>query len=87
LAPAVEQVQVQDTAFTANALGRFICSTWDEAIGNGTAPFSTLIVRPGAYGLYCAAKIYRRHPGARVLLLEAPPGRRDCQGSGDVCLT
>jgi len=38
LVPAPEQVQVQDTTFTTDALGRFLCSTWDEATGNAGPP-------------------------------------------------
>ena len=71
LFPAAEQVQVQDTAFTTDAVGRFICSTWGEATANGGAPFSAVIVGAGAYGAYCAAKLYRDRPNKRVLLLDA----------------
>jgi hypothetical protein len=35
LLPAPQQVQVQETAFATDALSRFICSTWEEATGNG----------------------------------------------------
>jgi choline dehydrogenase-like flavoprotein len=71
LTPAADQVLVQDTAFSSDALGRYLCSTWAEATGNGGASFSAVVVGAGAYGAYCAAKIYRRHPGARVLVLDA----------------
>jgi choline dehydrogenase-like flavoprotein len=71
LLPAAQQVQVQDTAFTTDALGRYICSTWPEAAENGGAPFAAVIIGAGAYGAYCAAKIYRHHPNKRVLLLDA----------------
>jgi hypothetical protein len=57
LSPAAEQVLVQDTAFTTDALGRFICSTWGEATASGGAPFSAVIVGAGAYGAYCAARV------------------------------
>jgi hypothetical protein len=62
LLPAPQQVQVQETAFTTDALSRFICSTWEEATGNGGPPFSVVIVGAGAYGAYLAAKVFRRHP-------------------------
>src|SRR4051794_9289191 len=71
LIPGAEQVQVQDTAFTSDALGRFVCSTWQEATGSGGPPFSAVVIGAGAYGAYCAAHIYRRHPGARILVLDA----------------
>jgi hypothetical protein len=71
LIPAGEQVQVQHTSFSVDALGRFVCSTWDEATANGGAPFSAIVIGAGMYGAYCAEKIYRRHANKRVLLLDA----------------
>lgn len=71
LVPAEQHVQVQETAFSIDVMGRHVCSTWQEATGNGGPPFSAVIIGAGMYGAYCAAKIYRRHPGARVLLLDA----------------
>ncbi|HEY5931408.1 MAG TPA: GMC oxidoreductase [Nitrospira sp.] len=71
LIPTNEQVQVQHTSFSVDALGRFVCSTWDEATANGGAPFSAIVIGAGMYGAYCAEKIYRRHPSKRVLLLDA----------------
>jgi choline dehydrogenase-like flavoprotein len=71
LVPASPPVAVQDTSFSIDALGRLVCSTWQEATASGGAPFSAVVVGGGMYGAYCAAKIYRRHPGKRVLLLDA----------------
>jgi choline dehydrogenase-like flavoprotein len=71
LIPAGEQVQVQHTSFSVDAIGRFVCSTWDEATANGGAPFSAIVIGAGMYGAYCAEKIYRRHANKRVLLLDA----------------
>ncbi|MGH8906367.1 MAG: GMC oxidoreductase [Egibacteraceae bacterium] len=71
LIPANQQVQVQDTTFSIDALGRFICSTWQEATGNGGPPFDAVVVGAGMYGAYCATKVYRAHPGKRILLLDA----------------
>src|SRR5688572_27563416 len=71
LIPASGQVQVQNTTFAVDALGRYVCSTWDEATTSGGAPFSAVVVGAGMYGAYCAAKIFRRHPSKRVLLLDA----------------
>ena len=71
LLPGVQQVQVQETAFTTDALGRFTCSTWEEATGNGGPLFSVVIVGAGAYGAYLAAKVFRRRPNKRILLLDA----------------
>jgi choline dehydrogenase-like flavoprotein len=71
LVAANQQVQVQETTFAIDVLGRFICSTWEEATGNGGPPFSAVVVGGGMYGAYCATKIYRQRPGKRVLVLDA----------------
>lgn len=71
LIPSNEQIQVQTTTFSIDALGRYTCSTWDEATGSGGAPFSAVVIGAGMYGAYCAAKLYRKHPGKRILLLDA----------------
>lgn len=71
LAPAGGQVPVQTTSFAIDAVARYVCSTWDEATANGGAPFDAVVVGAGMYGAYCATKIFRRHAGKRVLLLDA----------------
>lgn len=68
---AEQQVPVQETDFTTDGVGRHVCNTFDEATGNGGPPFNVVIIGAGAYGAYCAARIHRRHRGARVLVLEA----------------
>jgi choline dehydrogenase-like flavoprotein len=69
LEPTAGQVAIQDTAFSTDALGRFVANTYEEATASG--PFSAIVVGAGAYGAYCAVEIRRSHPGARVLLLDA----------------
>ena len=71
LVPAGGQVPVQTTSFALDALACYVCSTWDEATANGGAPVDAVVVGAGMYGAYCATKIFRRHPGKRVLLLDA----------------
>ena len=71
LVPAAEQVDVQQTAFSTDAVGRFVCNSWDEATGNGAPPFSVVVVGAGMYGAYCAVEAYRHHPTKRILLLDA----------------
>ena len=71
LIPSNEQVPVQHTTFSIDAIGRHLCSTWDEATASGGAPFSAIIIGAGMYGAYCAAKLYRQHPSKRILLLDA----------------
>jgi len=65
-------VEVQETAFSLDVLGRYICNTFDEAINNGGFPFDAVVIGAGMYGSYVAEKIYRQGQGnLRVLLLEA----------------
>lgn len=66
-----QTVQVQDTAFAVDVLGRHVCSTWQEATENAGPPFTAVIVGAGMYGAYLAAKLARADAGARVLLLDA----------------
>ena len=67
---------VQRTSLSLDVLGRFICSTWDEATTN--PEFDVVVIGSGMYGAYCAAEIYTEsaRPGRtplRVLVLEAGP--------------
>jgi hypothetical protein len=73
LQPSHDPVAVQETAFTIDALGRYVCSLWDEATANGGPPFDAVVIGAGMYGAYCAQRIYRLGAAAsrRVLLLEA----------------
>lgn len=66
---------VQRTTMSLDVLGRFVCNTWDEAIGNGGPPFDAVIVGGGMFGGYCADKLSRSANGRllRVLVLEAGP--------------
>jgi hypothetical protein len=65
-----EQVQVQDTTFSTDVLGRYICNTWNEAVNNGGMPFDAVVIGAGMFGAYCAEKIYRK-ANLRVLVLDA----------------
>lgn len=67
---AADTVAVQETAFSIDVLGRYICSTWDEATLNGGVEFDAVVLGAGMFGAYCAEKIYR-HANMRVLVLDA----------------
>jgi choline dehydrogenase-like flavoprotein len=71
LNPGASTVNFQNTSFSIDALGRLVCSTWEEATLNGGAPFTAVIVGGGMYGAYCASKLFRGKSTARVLLLDA----------------
>ena len=66
---------VQRTDMSIDVLGRFVCSTWDEAINNGGAPFDAVVIGAGMFGGYCAEKLFRfgAANSLRVLVLEAGP--------------
>jgi hypothetical protein len=65
-------VEVQQTTFSLDVVGRYVRNTLAEAVNNGGRPFDVVVLGAGMFGAYCAGKIY--HLGARdkrVLLLEA----------------
>lgn len=66
-------VDIQDTEFTRDLLGRYVCSTYDEAVSNGGRPFDVVVIGAGMFGAYAASKIYRAgaDQNLRVLLLDA----------------
>src|SRR5690242_10903884 len=63
-------VEVQETAFSIDVMGRYLCNTWDEAVNNGGAAFDVVVIGAGMFGAYCAEKLYRS-ANLRVLVLEA----------------
>jgi choline dehydrogenase-like flavoprotein len=65
-----QPVEVQDTTFTTDVMGRYICSTWDEAVNNGGVMFDAVVIGAGMFGAYCAEKLYR-NANLRVLVLDA----------------
>ena len=71
LAETNQAAAVQQTTFSIDVLGRYICSTWDEAITNGGIAFDAVVIGAGMFGAYCAEKIYRLGPNLRVLVLDA----------------
>src|SRR6266853_6329623 len=65
-------VEVQETTFSIDVLGRYTCNTYDEAVSNGGFPFDAIVIGGGMYGAYIAEKIYRQGQGnLRVLIVEA----------------
>lgn len=69
------KVDVQSTTFAIDAVARFVCNTFEEALSN--PQFDAIVIGSGMYGAYCAEKIYRLSAIAgkplRVLVLEAGP--------------
>jgi len=67
------QVDVQQTEFSHDVLGRWVCSTWPEVSNNGGDPFDVVVIGAGMFGGYIADKLYRRaeNIGLRVLVVEA----------------
>ena len=64
---------VQQTEFSHDALGRWVCSSWPEVSNNGGDPFDVVVIGSGMFGGYIADKLYRHAEdiGLRVLVLEA----------------
>lgn len=48
-------VEVQDTTFAIDVLGRYICTTWEEATLNGGVAFDAVVI-----GRECLARTARR---------------------------
>ena len=73
---AADRVLVQESAFTYDVLGRYICNDWLEIeaqLADGGFPFDAVVVGGGMFGGYCAEKLYRHSADAnlRILVLEA----------------
>lgn len=64
-----ESTPVQRTRLSIDVLGRFICSTLDEALASG--PFDLIVIGSGMYGGFVAQEAKQK--GLRVLVLEAGP--------------
>lgn len=66
-------IDVQQTLFSHDVLGRWVCSTWPEVSNNGGDPFDIVVIGAGMFGGYIADKLYRRceNLGLRVLVIEA----------------
>ena len=66
-------VDVQQTAFSHDVLGRWCCATWNEVSNNGGDPFDVVVIGAGMFGGYIAEKLYRHaaNIGLRVLVVEA----------------
>jgi choline dehydrogenase-like flavoprotein len=65
----------EETSFTVDLIGRFVCNTWNEAINSGGSPFDVVVIGAGMHGGYCAEKIYRfgkeKGKNLRILVLDA----------------
>jgi hypothetical protein len=67
---------VQNTTFSHDVLGRYVCNTWEEvsaAQQNGGYPFDAVVIGAGMFGAYAAEKLYRRGAALamRILVLDA----------------
>jgi choline dehydrogenase-like flavoprotein len=74
--PNPAREDVQQTTFSYDVLGRYVCNNWQEitaAQGVGGYPFDAIVIGAGMYGAYCAEKLYRLGASSalRVLVLDA----------------
>src|SRR5262245_54015166 len=50
---------IQDTTFSIDALGHYICNSWDQVdAANDSKPFNIVIIGAGMFGAYCAEKCF-----------------------------
>jgi len=65
-------VDVQQTEFSHDALGRWVCSSWSDVSNNGGDPFDVVVIGAGMFGGYIADKLYRHaeNIGLRVLVVD-----------------
>src|SRR5205807_708548 len=76
LGPSPARDDVQQTAFTSDVVGRYICNNWQEIVaaqGAGAYPFDAVVIGAGMFGAYCAEKLYRSGAASalRILLVDA----------------
>src|SRR6059036_3256667 len=76
LGPSPARDDVQQTAFTYDVVGRYICNNWQEIVaaqGAGPYPFDAVVIGAGMFGAYCAEKLYRSGAASalRILLVDA----------------
>jgi len=73
--PITPPPDVQHTTLGLDALGRFVCNTWDEATASSTRSFDAVVIGCGMFGGYCADKIYRlgANNNLKILVLDAGP--------------
>src|SRR5712692_8016198 len=74
--PNAARDDVQQTAFSYDVLGRYVCNNWQEIVaaqGPGGYPFDAVVIGAGMFGAYCAEKLYRLGGSSalRILLLDA----------------
>src|SRR6266568_4085417 len=66
---------IEQTSFSVDLIGRYVCNSWDEAVNSGGTPFDIVVVGAGMHGGYCAEKIYRfareQAKPIRILVLDA----------------
>lgn len=70
---AADRVKVQQTAFSYDVLGRYICNDWDEVraqLDDGGNAFDVVVIGAGMFGGYLADKLFRSSR-LRVLVLDA----------------
>jgi choline dehydrogenase-like flavoprotein len=75
-ADPADRVRVQQTAFSYDVMGRYVCNDWEEIkaqVVDGGFPFDVVVIGAGMFGAYCAEQLYRGGAGSglRILVLDA----------------
>lgn len=76
-----ELPDVQATTFSKDLMGRYVCSTLEEAVADENQPldFDVIVLGAGMYGGYCASKLHQltknetRYGKPRILVLDGGP--------------
>jgi choline dehydrogenase-like flavoprotein len=69
-----KRAPIQETTFSVDLLGQYICSSWDEVhAANEPQAFDVVVIGAGMFGAYCAEKLFRRDIDKRLrtLVLDA----------------
>ena len=65
----------QSISFTRDVLGRYLCSTFDEALGTDFRRFNVVVIGGGSFGAAVAEQLFQlgKRNGHRILVLEGGP--------------
>src|SRR5262245_45571520 len=68
---------VQQTAFTYDLVGRYICNNWQEIVaarGAGSSQFDAVVIGAAMFGSYCSDKLYILGGASALLILLVDAG-------------
>jgi hypothetical protein len=48
---AFRTTPIQQTAFSHDVIGRYVCNSWSEVAGDGGDPFDVVVIGAGMFGM------------------------------------